>query len=219
MQSRKQSSSIMDAFITNVSNVSRTSARKQKLSSRSNHQRKYEATLKKTAMLRAAGYTVIEKWGCEFSMEKKTDAELQAFLNNFEIVTPLEPREAFFGSRTGATTLYAKAGEGEEISYVDFTSLYPSINKHGTYPVGFPVTYLNPADQNIFNYFGIAQVDILAPDRLFHPVLRVREGGKLTFPLCRSCVKEEMTKPLLERRHMCGHIREERMLRGTWCTP
>lgn len=160
-----------------------------------------------------------EKWGCEFAKQKKTDPELQSFLENFEMVPPLEPRDAFFGGRTGATTLYAKAGDGEDISYVDFTSLYPSINKHGTYLVGFPETHFNPADQNIFNYFGIAQVDILAPERLFNPVLPVRKGGKLTFPLCRSCVKEEMAKPLLERSNMCGHSREERMLRGTWCTP
>ena len=112
--------------------------------------------------------------------------------------------------------MYAKAAEGEEISYVDFTSWYPSINKYGTYPVRFPEIYLNPADHNIFHYFGIAQVDILAPERLFHPVLPVREGGKLTFPLCRACVKEEMAKPLLERSNMCGHTRDQRMLHGTW---
>ena len=85
----------------------------------------YEATCLKTAILRDAGYTVIEKWGCDFAQQKKTDPELQTFLESFELVPPLEPRDAFFGGRTGATTLYAKAAEGEEISYVDFTSLYP----------------------------------------------------------------------------------------------
>ena len=178
----------------------------------------YQATLQKTAYLRECNYTVIEKWGCEFARDKKTDPELISFLETFELIEPLEPRDAFFGGRTGATTLYAKAGENEEIDYVDFTSLYPWVNKYGTYPVGFPQTFLNPADQNIWNYFGIAKVDILAPERLFHPLLPVREGGKLTFPLCRSCVKEEMKKPLLERSNMCGHSHEQRMLRGTWCT-
>lgn len=28
-----------------------------------------------------------------------------------------------------------------------------------------------------------------------------------------------MQKPLLERSNMCGHTKEQRMLRGTWCTP
>ena len=87
------------------------------------------------------------------------------------MVPPLEPRDAFFGGRTGATTLYAKTSEGEDISYQDFTSLYPWVNKYGTYPVRFPEIIYNPADQNIFHYFGIAQVDILAPERLFLPIL------------------------------------------------
>ena len=77
----------------------------------------YEATLKKTAILCDAGYTVIEMWGCDFARQKETDPD----------------RDAFFGGRTGAATLYAKTAEDEEISYVDFTSLYPSINKYGVY--------------------------------------------------------------------------------------
>ena len=170
----------------------------------------FEATLKKTVLLRDAGYTVVEKWGCDFAKDQKTDPELKTFLEQFETVTPLEPRDAFFGERTG---------EGEDIAHVDFTSLYPSINKYGTYPVGFPHILYRPEDQNIFNYFGIAQVDIIAPERLYHPVLPVKAGGKLTFPLCRSCVAEELQKPLLESTNMCGHSREERMLKGTWCTP
>ena len=158
-------------------------------------------------------------WGCDFTKQKKSDPELAEFLKKFEFVPPLEPRDAFFGGRTGAATLYSKAAEDEEISYVDFTSLYPSINKYGTYPVGFPQIIYQPENQNIHEYFGIAQVDILAPERLYHPVLPVRAGGKLTFPLCRSCVQEEIAKPLLERSNMCGHTREQRMLHGTWCTP
>ena len=101
----------------------------------------YEAT--QTAILRDAGYTVTEKWGCEFANDKKTDPELQAFLERFELIPPLEPRDAFFGGRTGAATLYVKAENGEEISYQDYTFLYPWVNKYGTYPVGFPETYFN----------------------------------------------------------------------------
>ena len=123
----------------------------------------YEATLKKAAILRDAGYNVVEMWGCDFAKQKETDPELAEFLENFEFVPPLEPRDAFFGGRTGAATLYAKTAEDEEISYVDFTSLYPSINKYGVYPVGFPQIFYQPENQNIDDYFGLAQVDILAP--------------------------------------------------------
>lgn len=170
-------------------------------------------------MLRAVGYTVIEKWGCEYKEDKKTNAELKAFLNNDEAVPPLEPRDAFFGGRTGATTLYAKAEPDEEILYQDFTSLYRWVNKYCEYPVGFSEAHLNPSNQDIHSYFGVALTDVLVPEQLFHLVLPVREGGKLTFPLCGSCVKEEQQKPWLERSNMCGHNAQERALRSTWCMP
>lgn len=81
----------------------------------------YEAMQRKTLMLRAVGYTVIEKWGCEYKEDKKTNAELKAFLNNYEAIPPLQPRDGFFGGRTGATRLYAKAEPDKEILYQDFT--------------------------------------------------------------------------------------------------
>ena len=178
-----------------------------------------EATLQKEENLTQAGYRVISMWGCQFAEKKKTEPELIQFLETFEFVPPLNPRDAFFGGRTGAATLYAKAEDNEEISYIEYTSLYPWVNKYGLYPVGVPEILYQPDNQNIFDYFGIAQVDILPPERLFHPVLPVRSGGKLTFPLCAACVKEEQAKPLLERSNMCGHSTEQRALRGTWATP
>ena len=178
-----------------------------------------EATLQKEANIRRAGYNVISMWGCGFAEKKKSDPQLKEFLETFEYVPPLNPRDAFFGGRTGATTLYCKAKEGEHISYTDYTSLYPWVNKYAVYPVGIPDIIYQPQNQNILDYFGVVLVDILPPERLFHPVLPVRCGGKLTFPLCGSCVKEEQAKPLLERSNMCGHSTEQRALRGAWCTP
>lgn len=113
----------------------------------------YEATVRIVQMLRAAGYTLVEMWECEYQEEKKTNAALKAFLSQYEAVPPLEPRDAFFGGRTGATTLYAKAKPGEGILFKDFTSLYPWVNKYCEYPVGFPVVYLNPSNQDIHSYF------------------------------------------------------------------
>ena len=55
--------------------------------------------------------------------------------------------------------------------------------------------------------------------KLFHPVLPLRENGKLTFPLCRACVQEEMEKPMLKRSWVCSHSDSERQITGTWCTP
>ena len=178
----------------------------------------YEATERKAAMLRLCGYHVVEKWECEFQEEKKTDPTLKAFLDDLDMVPPLDPRDAFYGGRTGAVSLYAKAKEGESIKYCDVTSLYPWVNKYKEYPVRFPLIYTNPSDKEIDHYFGLAQVDILAPQHLFHPVLPDQAGGKLTFPLCSACVREEQQKPWLERTNLFPHTDQERMLRGTWAT-
>ena len=175
----------------------------------------YDETLKKAAMLRQAGHTLIEKWECEFKKDKATDANLQAFLQDLELVPPLNPRDAFYGGRTGAVTHHCQVQEPDLIKYADATSLYSWVNKYKEHPVRFPLIYTNPNDQNIDHYFGVALVDILPPERLLHPVLPYRAGGKLNFPLCAACVKEEQTKPWLERTNLCTHTDEERTLRGT----
>ena len=179
----------------------------------------YRATLAKRMALLRAGFKVLEIWQCEWDEQLKKNAEVQRFLNSFDLVPPLQPRDSFFGGRTEAVALHAVAGEGEEIRYCDITSLYPYVNKNGCYPVGHPQIVTQPIDQSIHSYFGIALVDILPPAGLFHPVLPFRYGEKLTFALCGKCVEEEQKKPLLQRTHYCQHTDAERMLRGTWCTP
>ena len=179
----------------------------------------FNATEAKRMALLQAGFTVIELWECQWDEQIKTNEAVQQFLNCFDLVAPLNPRDAFYGGRTGAVALHSVAGEGEEIRYTDITSLYPYVNKTCTYPIGHPQIITQPMDQSICSYFGIALVDILPPTGLFHPVLPVRSGGKLTFPLCSKYVQEEQTKPILQRTHYCTHTDAERMLRGTWCTP
>ena len=72
---------------------------------------------------------------------------------------------------------------------------------------------------DLSRYFGLAKCTLLPPHGLFHPVLPYRHAGKLTFPLCASCVTEEMSKPFLERTPVCTHTDSECQLVGTWCTP
>lgn len=181
----------------------------------------YEATLKKTARLRNAGYTVIEQWECDFLEQKKTDPALHEFLATFELVEPMNPRDSFFGGRTNGVRLYCEAPQEEEdeIRYADINSLYPYVNKTKTYPVGHPEILVHPTDQNLDSYFGLAKVKILPPAHLYHPVLPVRIADKLMFPLCAQCVVEQLQKPWLERTEMCLHTEEQRCLYGTWCTP
>ena len=94
----------------------------------------------------------------------------------------MDPREAFYGGRTGMAKCYHAVESGEEIYYQDFTSLYPTINKYGTYPTAHPQILVNPESQNIDDYFGLAKVSILAAEKVFHPELPVTMNGKLMFP-------------------------------------
>ena len=179
----------------------------------------WRATQAKENALRNHGYNLEVMWEHDWDKLCQDDANVKDFVTTLQLVEPLQPRNAFFGGRTGTVTLHAVASEGEEIRYVDITSLYPWVNKNAVYPIGHPTIITQPRIQDIANYFGIALVDILAPSNLFHPVLPVRSGEKLTFPLCASCVKEEQAKPMLQRTYYCQHTDAERMLRGTWCTP
>lgn len=143
---------------------------------------------------------------------------VKAFVNGFDLVVPLNPHDSFFRERTGAVALHAVAdpSKGEEIRlYVDVTSLYPWVNKTCEYPVGHRKIITHPGHLNIEQYFGVALVDILPTSGLFHPVLPVRSGNKLTFPLCQACVSEEQSIPLMQRSSACVHNNTERTWRGT----
>ena len=177
-----------------------------------------ELTKKKTDVLRKAGYTVKVEWECNFKQKLAADPELQDMIKDLEWTAPLNPKEALFGGRTGLSCCYHKTVPDERIDYVDYTSLYPWVNKYGTYPIGHPTIMKNPSDQNIDNYFGIAKVDVLAPEKLFHPVLPMKIGDKCMFTLCATCAQEQLEKPWHERSNLCKHTDQERQMTGTWCT-
>ena len=179
----------------------------------------YRATCEKTRRLREAGYKVVELWECEWVAMVRDDPGVKAFVDRLETVDPLEPRDAFFGGRTGAVSLYAKTQGEEEIHYMDVTSLYPWVNKNAVYPLDHPEIKTQPTLEEFPQYFGLAKVTILPPKELFHPVLPMRSGGKLTFPLWAACVQEQQDRPMLERSATCHHSDHQRQLRGTWCTP
>ena len=82
----------------------------------------YENTLTKVCFLEREGYTVVQMWECEFDkmMNEKHvnyDAEMSRFCNQYEIVEPLQPRDAFYGGRTNAAKLIHECQGDEEIRY------------------------------------------------------------------------------------------------------
>ena len=95
--------------------------------------------------------------------------------------------------------------------YLDFTSLYPSVQKKNIFPVGHPQIYIGNDECrkiDLKNVMGLVKCTVLPPRNLLFPVLPVRIEGKLIFPLCFACAKE--------KQQACNHVETERYLCGTW---
>jgi len=182
---------------------------------------RYNLTLARTNRLRKLGYYVEEKWECVFNNEIRENPKMQEFLKNHPMLKhpPLEPRDAFFGGRTGNIATLCEIKDSEKIRYVDVCSLYPFILKTGTFPIGHPDIYIGeecaaligtPGQYNFDAVEGLVRCRVLPPRDLFHPVLPYRAHGKLMFSLCRSCC-ETFAKT------ECTHERSvDREFEGTW---
>ena len=179
----------------------------------------YTKTVRRTQILRIAGFHVIEKWACDFSLEDRQQA---SELGLDSKVPQLVPKDAFYGGRTEAIHLRTTLSEeevanGTEILYYDVTSEYPYVNSRKEYPVGHPIILLKhqlPQTNEAWQrrgLFGVALCTIVPPARLIHPLLPFRHQGALIFPLCYKCCIEK-------RENFCGHKEEERALAGTWTT-
>ncbi|CAC5412807.1 unnamed protein product [Mytilus coruscus] len=96
----------------------------------------YQRTVDKRSFLEKKGNKYIFIWECEFDKEVGSNTDLNKFVKSHAMHYPLEPREAFYGGRTEAFTMYKEAAKDESINYYDVTSLYPFINKTGKIPLG-----------------------------------------------------------------------------------
>lgn len=72
-----------------------------------------EETRKKINQLTALGHRVYEMWEYEWNQMINNYPQVKQFGDKLDIVTPLNPREAFFGGRTNAIKLYHEV-EGDE---------------------------------------------------------------------------------------------------------
>jgi len=163
----------------------------------------------------------INKYTCECSTEKCSDLceenkkkiqEYKKWERTFDkskIVGKLMPRKAFFGGRTEGHRLYHKCKQNEKILYLDYTSLYPTINKYGWYPIGHPKLHKDITPEDAITKKGLIYCDILPPRGLYYPVLPAKVNGKLNFILCITCGETSCNDK-------CNHNDNERMLRGTW---
>ncbi|XP_026289686.2 uncharacterized protein LOC113214526 [Frankliniella occidentalis] len=178
-----------------------------------------DQTKRLTAIFRRSGYTVIEKWECEFKEELQNDPKVKAFFETHPTtrVSPLRLRDALAGGRTNAMRWYHKADlkNGEKIKMADVVSEYPNANLRGKYPVGHPSIFLegDPKMPHTDTWNGVIKCTVLPPRDLYIPVLPYRANGKLMFPLCRSCVE------ILNEEKCTHEDSAQRQLMDTWCAP
>ncbi|XP_070556488.1 uncharacterized protein [Ptychodera flava] len=136
----------------------------------------YQCTLDKMRFLRTNGFNVIEMWECDFKRDIHENQDLQEFIKSLDLQEPLYPRDAFYGGRTNATRLYHECEGNEEIHYVDFTSLYPYVNKYCKYPIKHPEVRTKNIILPVQWYFGVARCRVLPPRQLYFPVLPPQSG-------------------------------------------
>jgi hypothetical protein len=82
----------------------------------------YQETIRREVRLRTLGFTVKTIWEHDYVKLRETD-EMQLFLDKFDIITDLDPRDSFFGGRVGGYKLFREAKANETIQYFDYTSL------------------------------------------------------------------------------------------------
>lgn len=85
----------------------------------------YATTMEKRQYIEDLDFTYMSIWECEFKHQLETNMAMKQYIQSLDFVSPLEPRDAFFGGRTEAFKLYEDVSAAKEIKYYDVTSLYP----------------------------------------------------------------------------------------------
>ena len=127
-----------------------------------------DLTIEKRETIKNAGYNHVSTYECQLNKNK----EFQKFAKNFtqEIVEPLNPRDAFYGGRTNATKLLYNFKENECGRYIDFCSLYPTVQYYQKYPIGHPTKIFN-SEKHDKSWYGLIKCKVLPPKGLINPVL------------------------------------------------
>jgi hypothetical protein len=75
----------------------------------------HQTTMEKISYLKDRGFNVFEVWECEINRELEQDELMKNYFNSYDLIEPLEPRDAFFGGRTNAAKLFHECKDGEKI--------------------------------------------------------------------------------------------------------
>lgn len=175
---------------------------------------RFEKTIARLSYIKKQGYTIFYTWECQFRKILNDNPLVNLELENDPIAEHifLNPRDAVYGGRTETFTLYYKTEPGEKIRYLDYTSLYPYINKYAKNPIGHPKIFrgIECIDLDISNIDGLIKCIILPPQSLELPILPLKINNKLMFVLCQKCASLENVV------YTCNHQVQERCFKGTW---
>ena len=75
----------------------------------------FEDTFEKVRHLKKQGFKVIEMWECDLVKEMEHNEDMRRYFEEYEMVDPLQPRDAFYGGRTNAAKLLHECQDDEEI--------------------------------------------------------------------------------------------------------
>lgn len=154
-------------------------------------------------------YKLVEMWECTWDKLAKYDESVVNYMETLQLPEPMNVRDSLYGGRTQAFKLYHKCTTDEKIKYIDYTSLYPYIQKYGIFPVGHPQVITENFDYSTDAYFGIMKVKMLPPNNIRIPVLPTRISSKLYFTLCRTCAE-------LKSKTCDHYTNNERAVEGTY---
>ena len=148
----------------------------------------YATTMRVVEDIKNAGYNIVIMWECDWR-RMKNKKKLTSKVDLIKRL-PLNPRDAYYGGRTNAVSLYKKVTGDEKIHYIDVVSMYPTVMAlpQYQYPIGqhevrrFDDPEMLPVP--LEELFGFQKCHVVPPNNLYHPVLPERsECGKLLFPL------------------------------------
>ena len=75
----------------------------------------YQDTMGKVRRLKDQGFEVKQMWECKLVKEMKHNEEMRRYFEEYDLVDPLQPRDAFYGGRTNAARLFYECQDDEEI--------------------------------------------------------------------------------------------------------
>ena len=107
-------------------------------------------------------------------------------------------------------TIVAK--ETSKSGTVDFTSLYPHVNRLKTVPTGHPEIITENFDEDVSHYFGLIKCTVLPPRRFIPSRSSVSCSRQVG---CSPCAKRALIPAI---KTPCTHSDAERAIQGTWCS-